>query len=204
MFKELAAGVRPALVLTLVFAALLGLGYPALVTAVAQAAFPAAANGSLIRDADGRVIGSARIGQNFTGAGYFHPRPSAAGSGYDPMASGGSNLGPTSRALAERMRADLARLRAENPAVSPADRVPADLVTASASGLDPDLSPEAAFYQVPRVAAARRIDPAALRALVDRSITPPFAGVIGEPHVNVLALNRALDRLAPASASKVR
>ena len=189
MLTDLKTALRPALVMTLLFALLLGVAYPLALTGIGQLAFPVQANGSLVRDEAGHVVGSALLGQGFAGATYFHGRPSAAGKGYDPLASGGSNFGPASKALSDRVRADVAALRA-----SPDSPVPADLVTTSASGLDPDISPEAAFYQVSRVAAARRIDPDRVRALVTAATQRPVLGFIGDAHVNVLALNRALDR----------
>jgi potassium-transporting ATPase KdpC subunit len=190
MFIDIKTALRPALVLTLLFAALLGIAYPALLTGLGQALFPHQANGSLIRES-GRVVGSELIGQRFASDRYFHGRPSAAGSdGYDAAASAGSNLGPASKALAERVARDAAALR-----TSPADTVPADLVTTSASGLDPDLSPEAALFQVERVARSRGLPPQRLRALVTAQVEQPLFGFLGESRVNVLALNRALDRL---------
>jgi K+-transporting ATPase ATPase C chain len=196
MLKDFTTALRPALVLTLLFAVLLGLAYPAAITGIGQIIAPAAANGSLIHDAKGNVIGSSLIGQGFSSPRYFHGRPSAAGkNGYDATASSGSNLGPTSQALVDRVKGDIASAKASNPA--PGSNVPADLVTASASGLDPDISPEAALFQVPRVAKARGIDPAKLRQVVADNTTYPLLGFLGEPRVNVLALNLALDRTAP-------
>ena len=193
MFDELTRTLRPAAVLTLLLFALTGLAYPALVTGLAQTAFPHAANGSLVQR-DGRVIGSELIGQAFAGPGYFHPRLSAAGAGYDPTQSGGSNLGPTSRALLDRVRA----AHAANPGA------PADLLTTSASGLDPDITPEAAEWQVARVAAARHLPQVEVWLLVEHQVEPRLLGVIGEPHVNVLALNLALDKLAAKGAHSPR
>jgi K+-transporting ATPase ATPase C chain len=188
MLSDLKSALRPALVMTLLFALLLGIAYPLALTAIGQALFPRQANGSLIVD-NGRAVGSSLIGQGFASARYFWPRLSAAGKGYDGLASSGSNLGPTSQALADRVRGNVTKLQA----TAPGRPVPPDLVTASASGLDPDISPEAAFYQVDRVAAARGLPQAAVRALVERSIAQPFMGFLGEPHVNVLELNRRLD-----------
>jgi K+-transporting ATPase ATPase C chain len=189
MLKDLTSAVRPAAVLTLLFAVLLGLAYPAAMTGLGQLLFPVQANGSLIRQ-NGQVIGSKLIGQAFASAAYFHGRPSAAGKGYDATASSGSNLGPTSRALVDRVKGDLASLE------SPGVQVPPDLVTASASGLDPHISPEAALFQIGRVAAARGMPEAALRELVARKTERRLLGFLGEPRVNVLALNIALDESA--------
>ncbi len=188
MGKDIASALRPALVLTLLFAALLGIGYPLLLTAIGQTLFPRQANGSLIRDGD-RIVGSSLIAQGFAGDRYFHPRPSAAGKGYDGLASAGSNLGPASRALHDRVQGDVATLSA----AAPGRAVPADLVTTSGSGLDPHISPEAASYQVDRVARARGVSAASVRVLADRAVEWPLLGLIGEPRVNVLLLNRALD-----------
>lgn len=185
MRSDLLAGLRPALLLTLIFAALLGIGYPLLVTGAGQLLFPFQANGSPVRDDAGRLRGSMLLGQNFAGARYFHGRPSAAGSGYDPLASGGSNLGPASRKLIDRVAADRKRLGAG---------APADLLQASASGLDPDISPAAARFQVARVARARGLAPDAVARLVAAHLQTPLLGIVGEPRVNVLALNLALDR----------
>lgn len=189
MGKDFSSALRPAIVMTILFAALLGLGYPLLLTGIGQAVFPAQANGSLVRDGSGKVIGSTVVGQAFTSDRYVQTRPSAAGKGYDGLASSGSNLGPASQALVDRVKADVAKRRAEG-ASGP---LPADLVTASGSGLDPDLSPEAAIAQAARIARVRGMPVERVRALIDQHVE---TSLLGDPHVNVLALNQALDALA--------
>jgi K+-transporting ATPase ATPase C chain len=182
---------RPASTLLLLFTLLTGVVYPAVTTALAHALFSEKAQGSLLRK-DGQIVGSALIGQTFSAPQYFHGRPSAAGTaGYDAAASSGSNYGPTSKALADRIAADIARLRVEHPG----QPVPADLVTASGSGLDPHISPAGAEWQVDRVAAARGLPPEPIRTLVRQHTEGVQMGVLGEPAVNVLELNLALDAL---------
>jgi len=188
MRRELVIALR----VTLVTLALTGLAYPLAMTAAAQALFHDKANGSLVHDEKGAVVGSRLIGQTFVQPGYLQSRPSAAGNGYDATSSSGSNLGPTSAKLRDRVVADLARLQKENPeAPLP---VPNDLVTASASGLDPELSPAAALWQVPRIARARQVAPERIREVIEARIEGRDLGVLGEPRVNVLAVNLALDQ----------
>jgi K+-transporting ATPase ATPase C chain len=182
---------------------LTGLAYPLLVTGLAQLLFPHHANGSLVRDDQGRIVGSELVGQDFSLPAYFQPRPSAAGdAGYDPLASGGSNLGPTSRKLRERAIREVERLHQENPEA--ARTIPVELVTASASGLDPHLSLAGALWQVLRVAKARGVSPERIEAIVGTNLQGRDLGFLGEPRVNVLLLNLALDRQfgRPKSDSK--
>lgn len=182
---------RTAILMMIVMTVLFGLVYPFAVTGIAQLLFPAQATGSLVKNGAGEVIGSALIGQTFTSAGYFHARPSAVN--YDSAASGGSNLGPTSAKLMERIKVDAAKLQAENPSVP----VPVELVTTSASGLDPHLSPPAVEFQMPRVAAARKQSIANIQAVVQQFTEARQFGLFGEPRVNVVLLNLALDRQFP-------
>jgi K+-transporting ATPase ATPase C chain len=189
MLLDLRRGLIALLALTMI----VGIAYPLVVFGVGQAVFRGGANGSPVH-ADGRVVGSALIGQNFTNPRYFAGRPSAAGDGYDASSSGASNLGATSAKLDQEVRTRLAALIKANPGATAAD-VPSELVTASGSGLDPDLSPAGAEFQVNRVAAARHLDPATVRRLVDEHVEGRTFGLFGERHVNVLELNLALDRL---------
>jgi K+-transporting ATPase ATPase C chain len=196
MLKE----IRPAILILVLLTAITGLAYPLAMTAIAGVLFPKQAQGSLI-ERDGKVVGSALIGQEFKDDKYFHGRPSATTAPdpndstktvpapYNAANSGGSNLGPTSKALADRVKDDVDKLKAENPSMP----VPLDLVTTSASGLDPDISPEAALFQVPRVAKARNMPEDRVRDLVNQNTKGRFAALLGEPRVNVLALNLALD-----------
>ncbi len=190
MGNDFTSSLRPAIVMTILFAILLGILYPLAMTGIGQAIFPAQANGSLVRDQRGTVIGSTVVGQAFTSDRYFQTRPSAAGKGYDGLASSGSNLGPTAQALVDRVKPEVEKRRAEGAIGA----LPGDLVTASGSGLDPDLSPEAAFAQVPRIAKVRGMPDTQVRALVSANVVHPLLGFLGEYRVNVLALNQALDR----------
>jgi K+-transporting ATPase ATPase C chain len=188
LLEDLVPSIR-ATVVTLV---LTGLAYPLVMTGIAQFLFPGRANGSLVTDQSGNVVGSELLAQGFSRAGYFHPRPSAAGEkGYDPLASGGSNLGPTSKALRDQAAARLEALAKENPEASGPPLV--ELVTASGSGLDPHLSPAAALWQVPRIARARGVAPARVQAVVEELTQGRDLGILGEPRVDVLDLNLALD-----------
>ena len=177
---------------TLVTTVMFGLLYPMGVTGVSQLLFPGKANGQLI-EKNGKIVGSRIIGQNFTGAGYFHSRPSAAGTGYDPTASGGSYLGPTNKTLIERVKGDVQKAQTDNPNVP----VPVDLVTTSASGLDPDISPAAADFQVPRVARERGMSETDVRGLIQKHMLGRQFGFLGDPRVNVLELNLELDDVHP-------
>jgi potassium-transporting ATPase KdpC subunit len=195
--------IRPAIVFIIALTLITGVAYPFAVTGIAELIFPDKAQGSLV-ERDGKVVGSALIGQQFTSEGYFHGRPSATTAPdpndptktvpapYNAANSGGSNLGPTSKALIERLGGDIAKLKQENPSA----QVPADLVTTSGSGLDPHISPEAALFQVPRVAKARNLPENRVRQLVAENTSSRFVGLFGEPRINVLELNLALDRTA--------
>jgi K+-transporting ATPase ATPase C chain len=183
---------KTSILFTIVTTVLLGLGYPLFITGIAAVIFPHKAAGSLIKLKDGTVVGSELIAQSFTSDKYFHPRPSAAGNGYDATASGGSNLAQSNKTLVMRIQGDIDKLAAQNPGKP----VPIDLVTTSASGLDPDITPDAAFYQASRVAKARNLSEDSVRKLIDQHITSRQLGLLGEPRVNVLDLNLALDGLA--------
>jgi len=178
--------------MTIATTVLLGILYPLLVTAIAQVAFPNQANGQLIQE-NGRTVGSRIIGQPFSGPGYFHSRPSNAGNGYDAVSSNGSQLGPTNQKLIARVKGDVATARADHPGTA----VPIDLVTASGSGLDPDITPAAALFQLARVASERGIPPDQLRVLIAKNTEERQLGILGEPRVNVLELNLELDERFP-------
>jgi potassium-transporting ATPase KdpC subunit len=190
MIKHLGTALR----VTIVSIVLLGLIYPLVMTALAQAIFPRQANGSLVT-VNGKLVGSSIIGQLWTKPQYFHGRPSAAGKGYDPTSTGGTNLGPTSKKLIDSTKATIAQLKKDNPDAS--GPPPIDLVTSSGSGIDPDITPEAAYWEAPRVAKARGMSITAVNALVARHVQGRTFGFLGEPHVNVLELNLALDNLKP-------
>lgn len=192
------ANLRAAVMMVVLFTLILGLGYPLAMTGIASVIFPHQAGGSLIKDDSGKVIGSELIAQGFTRPEYLHPRPSAAGNGYDPMNSGGANLGPLDPKLIARVKADTEALRKENPNMP----VPVDAVTTSASGLDPDISPEYARFQAPRIAKARGAPEPEVQAAIDGATEQPFLGFIGQPRVNVLAVNRALDAHIPLARAK--
>jgi K+-transporting ATPase ATPase C chain len=185
---------RPAIVSMVFFTVLLGLAYPLAITGVAGVAFPGQAGGSLVRDGAGQVIGSELIAQGFAKPEYLHPRPSAAGNGYDPMNSGGSNLGPLDQKLIDRVKGDAATIAKSNGGAP----IPADAVTTSGSGLDPDISPENAHMQAARIAAARGVEASVVTALIDINTQGQVLGFIGQPRVNVFAVNRALDARYPA------
>lgn len=195
MLSEVKSTIRPVIMLHVILIALTGLAYPLLTTGLAQVVMPGAANGSMI-EIDGKLVGSRLIGQSFAAARYFHGRPSAAGNGYDAANSSGSNLGPASKTLDDRVKGDVAKLRAAGVT----GEIPADLVTTSASGLDPDISPEAAMLQVADVAKARGLPQARLRALIEQHTHVAILGLIGEPRVNLLELNIALDRISATKA----
>jgi potassium-transporting ATPase KdpC subunit len=195
MWKPILIAIRISLVTLL----LTGVAYPLAITGLGQVMFAHRANGSIVTDDHGNAVGSELIAQGFANPAYLQPRPSAAGTnGYDPTSSSGSNLGPTSQKLRDRATADLERLRKENPEAQ--GPVPAELVTASGSGLDPDVSPETAYWQVPRIARARGVSPDRVRSVIDSQVEGRDLGLFGEPHVNVLLVNLALDRQFTAPA----
>jgi K+-transporting ATPase ATPase C chain len=187
------SNIRPAIVMIALFTLLTGLIYPMAVTGVAQALFRSQADGGMVRDASGQVVGARLIGQNFAKPQYLHPRPSAAGTGYDASNSSGTNMGPLNPKLADRMAGDAAAIRKDAPGVM----IPADAVTTSGSGLDPDISPAYAHLQAPRIAAARHASAASVDALITAKTGGALLGFIGQPHVNVFELNRALDARFP-------
>jgi K+-transporting ATPase ATPase C chain len=189
--------IRPAIVMMILFTLVFGLAYPLAITGFSRAIFPDQSGGSLLKSG-GTVVGSSLIAQGFAKPEYLHPRPSAAGKGWDPMNSSGSNMGPMDQKLIDRVATDTAALRKENPGGA----IPADAVTTSASGLDPDVSPENARMQAPRIAAARSMSLATIQSVIDQNTGRPFLGFIGQPHVNVLAVNRSLDAKYPAAHPK--
>jgi K+-transporting ATPase ATPase C chain len=190
--------IRPALVSTIVFTLLLGLGYPLAITGISEVAFPYQAGGSLVKDDKGHIVGSALIAQSFAKDEYLHPRPSAAGNGYDPTSSGGSNYGPLDSNLAKRVAGDADALRKSTGHAE----IPDDAITTSGSGLDPDISPEYALLQADRIAKARGVVAAEVRGVIADHTEGPFLGFIGQPHVNVLMTNRALDAALPKAQPK--
>jgi K+-transporting ATPase ATPase C chain len=190
--------IRPAVVMMALFTLLLGLAYPLAMTGAAGLMFPQAAGGSLVRNAAGQVIGSSLIAQGFARVEYLHPRPSAAGNGYDPTSSGGSNFGPLDQKLIDRVKGDAATIRKDAGGLP----IPADAVTTSASGLDPDVSPANAHMQAARIANARGVDATEVQGLIDMDTQPALLGFIGQPRVNVLAVNRALDARFPVAHPK--
>ena len=185
--------VRPAIVMMALFTLLCGLVYPLAMTGIARALLPAQSGGSLIHDGK-TIVGSTLIAQGFARPEYLHPRPSGAGKGWDPMNSGGTNMGPMDKKVADRVATDAAALRKENPGAA---AIPADAVTTSGSGLDPDVSPENARFQAARIAGARGVTTDAVQRVINRQTGAPFLGFVGQPHVNVLAVNRALDAALP-------
>lgn len=195
MGTDIKNAIRPAIVILLLFTVITGLIYPLAITGIAQAIFPHQANGSLVQEGN-HIVGSELIGQSFAKAEYFHPRPSAAGKGYDASASSGSNLGPTSKQLADNIKLGVNEARSDGVN----GPVPADMVTASGSGLDPDISPANALAQAARIARARGMDEQQVHELVERNVEGPTLGFMGEAHVNVLALNRQLDAMGAKSA----
>jgi len=190
--------IRPALVSTLIFTLVLGLGYPLAITGISELAFPHQAHGSLVTNASGQVIGSALIAQSFAKDQYLHPRPSAAGNGYDATSSGGSNYGPLDPNLAKRVTGDAAALRASTGH----PQIPDDAITTSGSGLDPDISPAYALLQADRIAKARGAPVGPVTQLISQHVEAPFLGFIGQPHLNVLMTNLALDAAFPKAQPK--
>ena len=192
------AQIRASIVMMALFTLVCGLAYPLAMTGIAGTLFPRQAGGSLVTDAKGQVVGSTLIAQGFAKPEYLHPRESAAGNGYDPTSSGGTNLGPLDQKLIDRVKADALAMHKENPAAT----IPADAVTTSGSGLDPDVSPQNAAMQAPRIAKARGLPEGAVMGVIADNTGGAFLGFIGQPHVNVLAVNRALDARYPLAHSK--